>query len=74
MLFTALPNNMYPLHFDITMVQMDKHSYSFEKSYNSEKVTDDMMSVFLLEPTQVYTNIKNGYGLFCALAMKDYSF
>jgi hypothetical protein len=32
------------------------------------------MQQFMLEPTQIYSNVKNGYGVFGAFVMKDVDF
>ena len=61
----------YP--FDISMFQLDKHNYLFETSVSKIKDTDMFLSFLTLEPQQVYTNIKNGYGLFGAFVKKDYT-
>ena len=53
--------------FEITQLQTDINCYLFETSmmdYNSD------LQFFMLEPQQLYSNIKNGYGLFGAFVMK----
>jgi hypothetical protein len=58
--------------YDITMFQLDRNCYLFEKS--TMESDDEFFSAFVIEPTQIYSNVKNGYGLFGAFVMKDYSF
>ena len=56
---------------EITMVQTDVHSYLYQRSiedYNGD------LGFFIIEPVKIYSNIKNGYGVFGAFVMKDYSF
>ena len=60
--------------YDITMIQMDKHTYLFETTSRADKSSmDDFLSAFVLEPYQVYSNINNGFGLFGAFVMREYS-
>jgi len=60
--------------YDVTMIQMDKHTYLFETSRRSKQNMNDFLSDFILEPHQVYSNINSGYGLFGAFVMREYSF
>ena len=56
---------------NITMLQTDKHWHMYHMSlldYNGD------FQFFLLEPTPLYTNIKNGYGVFGAFVMREYVF
>ena len=53
----------------ICELQTDKHWYMFHKSvfdYGGE------MQFFMLEPIQLYSNIRNGYGVFGAFVMREY--
>jgi len=62
----------YPDIYELTLLQMDRNCYLFETSIMNSIA--DFQS-FLLEPAApLYTNIKNGYGVFGAFVMKDYSF
>ena len=57
--------------YETTMLQTDRNCYLHELSIIDY---DGDLSFFLLEPIQLYSNIKNGYGLFGAFVMKDYIF
>jgi len=59
--------------YNVTLLQTDENCYLFEKSYYEFWDMSDFQS-FMLEPMQLYTNIKNGYGVFGAFVMRDYSF
>jgi len=55
---------------EITLLQTDKHAYLYQSSiwdYNGD------MAFFMLEPTKIYSNIKNGYGVFGAFTMRTYA-
>jgi hypothetical protein len=55
----------------VTLLQTDRNCYMFELS--CYEYDADFQS-FMLEPVQLYSNIKNGYGVFGAFVMKDYEF
>jgi hypothetical protein len=55
----------------VTLLQTDKNCYMFEASLFDY---DGTMQTLMLEPNQLYTNIKNGYGVFGAFVKKEYSF
>jgi hypothetical protein len=57
--------------FETTLLQTDKNCYLFEKSAMDY---DDTFNSFTLEPLQLYSNVKNGYGVFGAFVMKEYMF
>jgi hypothetical protein len=55
----------------MALLQTDRNCYLFEQSlidYNRD------FQIFMLEPNQIFTNIRNGYGVFGAFVMKEYSF
>ena len=55
---------------EITMVQTDVHSYLYQRSiedYNGD------LGFFIIEPVKIYSNIKNGYGVFGAFGMRTYA-
>ncbi|MCL1850304.1 MAG: DUF4249 domain-containing protein [Bacteroidetes bacterium] len=56
---------------NIRLLQTDKNCYLLEKSLID---SNDDMQFFLLEPMKIYSNIKNGYGIFGAFVMRDYVF
>ena len=58
-----------PQDIVLTYLQTDKNCYLFEKS--SENYDADLQG-FVLEPLQLYSNVKNGYGVFGAFVLKDY--
>ena len=58
---------------NVTLLQSDENCYLFETSYQEFWNASDFQS-FMLEPMQLYTNIQNGYGVFGAFVMQDYSF
>jgi hypothetical protein len=55
----------------VTFIQTDKNCYLFETSANGY---DADFQLLMLEPMQLYSNVKNGYGVFGAFVMKDYEF
>jgi hypothetical protein len=63
--------NERPSIFETTLLQTDKNCYLFEKSVHDY---DHDFQIFVLEPMQYYSNIKNGYGVFGAFVMREYSF
>lgn len=66
--FSVFMLDYMPETFEMTLLQVDRNCYLFEKcliDYENE------LQFFLLEPTQFYSNVKNGYGLFGAFAMKN---
>ena len=59
----------------ILAIQTDRNCFLYENSvysYASGYQMEDFESVFMLEPSLVYNNIKNGYGVFGALTFKPY--
>ena len=56
---------------EITQLQTDIHCYQFEISFQNYEAD---LQFFMLEPMQLYSNIKNGYGLFGAFVLRDYGF
>ena len=57
--------------FGITFFQLDKNCYQFE---TDAARYDADFHFLMLEPVQLYSNIKNGYGVFGAFVMRDYAF
>ena len=57
--------------YEMTLLQTDKQTYLY---YTSLLNYDETLVYFMLEPMQLYTNIQNGYGVFGAFVMRDYSF
>jgi hypothetical protein len=55
----------------VALLQTDRNCYLFERS--SYEYDSDLQS-FMLEPVQLYSNVKNGYGVFGAFVKKDYEF
>jgi hypothetical protein len=62
-----------PEKFEMTLLQADKNCYLHELSFWDWERHGDLQ-FFMLEPIQLYTNIKNGYGVFGAFTMQDYTF
>jgi hypothetical protein len=60
-----------PEFFETTFIQADVNCYMYETSAMDY---DAIFQSFLLEPAQLYSNVKNGYGLFGAFVMKEYVF
>jgi hypothetical protein len=56
---------------EMKQLQTDIHCYMFQKSTIHY---DPDMQFFMLEPTQLYTKSKNGYGVLGAFVMKDCEF
>jgi hypothetical protein len=54
----------------LNVIQMDKENYLYEKSWNNYSSYDDLFG--MVEPTLLYNNIENGYGLFSAFVFKTY--
>ena len=54
---------------EVTLLQTDIHAYSYERAIWED--TGD--SFFMLEPVKIYSNIKNGYGVFGAFTMRTYA-
>jgi hypothetical protein len=68
---SAFMMDYIPELFEMTLLQTDKNCYLHELSlwnYDSD------LQFFMLEPIQLYSNIKNGYGVFGAFVMRDYTF
>ena len=67
---TSEDNQLYDSVY-ILAIQTDKHTFLFENSVASY---DGMgfISIFTIEPTLIYSNIKNGYGVFGAMTFKSY--
>ena len=55
----------------ILFVQTEKNTFLYENSFSAARDTE-FTSIFTIEPTLVYSNIKNGYGVFGALTFKPY--
>lgn len=65
---------IYKYNYDsiyILFVQTDKNAFLYE---NSASAAENMgfMDIFTIEPALVYSNIKNGYGVFGAMTFKPY--
>ena len=56
---------------NIRFLQTDRNCYLLEKSLVD--FSNDVQ-FFMLEPVKIYSNIKNGYGIFGAFVMRDYVF
>jgi len=54
---------------EITLLQTDVHSYLYLSSLENY---DGDFAFFMLEPVKIYSNIKNGYGVFGAFGMRTY--
>jgi len=65
------PNWIEATLLEITQLQTDIHCYQFEISFQNYEAD---LQFFMLEPMQLYSNIKNGYGLFGAFVLRDYGF
>jgi hypothetical protein len=52
-----------------TLVEMDKNCYQYENTLQGNSLGDFLGFV---EPTLIYNNIKNGYGMFGAIVFKNY--
>jgi len=55
---------------EITMLQTDVHAYLYRRSLWD---ADGDLGFFMLEPVKIYSNIKNGYGVFGAFGMRTYA-
>ena len=56
----------------ILFVQTDRNVFLYENSCQTASDMGGMESIFMIEPTLVYNNIKNGYGVFGAMTFKPY--
>ena len=56
----------------VLLVQTDRNVFLYENSYQVASDMGGMESIFMIEPTLVYNNIKNGYGIFGAMTFKSY--
>ena len=54
----------------ILFVQTDKHACLYENSVDAAGEMEFM--IFTVEPSLIYTNVKNGYGVFGAMLFKPY--
>ena len=52
---------------DLFNIQLDKHLYHYQISRS-----DGDYDFFMIEPSGTYTNVKNGYGVFGAFAMRKF--
>jgi len=66
---SVLIGNVWEHDNNVILIQVDKHCYKFESSLANY---DSDMQFFMLEPIQLYSNIKNGYGVFGAFVMREY--
>jgi hypothetical protein len=68
---TSEDNQQYDSVYIIAM-QTDRNTFLYENSARAAMDADGMTSIFTIEPTLVYSNIKNGYGVFGAMTFKSY--
>ena len=64
--------NHYP-QYDATyilFIQTEKNTCLHENTKDAAEMMEDIFS--MIEPTLVYTNVKNGYGVFGAMVFKSY--
>ena len=56
----------------VFFIQTDENLFLYENSADIAVKTEGLGSIFTVEPTLVYSNIKNGFGIFGAMNFKSY--
>lgn len=58
----------YPEPFTAEVSRVDYGFYQYRKSLNLHQTNDELLGLFT-EPTQVYSNVKNGVGVVCSQSL-----
>ncbi len=64
-----LYSDMYYEPFVLEVSRVDYGFYQYRKSLNNYQTNDDGLMGIFTEPTQVYSNVKNGVGVVCSQSL-----
>ena len=59
----------YPEPFVLDVSRVDEGFYQYRKSLNLYQTNDEGLMALFTEPTQVYSNVKNGVGVVCSQSL-----